>query len=87
MAEKKMKGTVKWFSARRGYGFITDEDGIDYFVHYSEIQREGFKKLFAKQNVAFEAAEDSSGRSLAKSVEILPREPEETEDTSEVQSV
>ena len=34
----KMKGTVKWFSARRGYGFITDEDGIDYFVHFSEIQ-------------------------------------------------
>ena len=74
MAEKKVKGTVKWFSARRGYGFITDEDGVDYFVHFSEIQGEGFKKLYAKQKVSFEAGEDPSGRSLAKCVEAEPRE-------------
>ena len=45
MAGKEMKGTVKWFSAKRGYGFLVDADGIDYFVHYSEIQSEGFKTL------------------------------------------
>ena len=38
MAGKEMKGTVKWFSAKRGYGFLVDADGVDYFVHYSEIQ-------------------------------------------------
>lgn len=37
MAGKEMKGTVKWFSAKRGYGFLVDADGVDYFVHYSEI--------------------------------------------------
>lgn len=69
MAEKKVKGTVKWFSARRGYGFITDEDGVDYFVHYSEIQAEGFKKLRTGQQVTFEIAEDQKGRNMAKCIQ------------------
>ena len=43
MAQKT--GIVKWFSARRGYGFIKDEKGNDLFVHFSEIQTEGFRKL------------------------------------------
>ena len=62
------KGTVKWFSARRGYGFITDEDGIDYFVHFSEIQSQGFKTLRGGHAVTFSVAEDEKGRSLAKQV-------------------
>lgn len=41
MAEKTVRGTVKWFSARRGYGFITDEGGTDYFVHFFELQMGG----------------------------------------------
>ena len=65
-------GTVKWFSARRGYGFISDETGKDYFVHYSEIQTEGFKKLVTGQQVAFETTEDEEGRELAK--EVYPQE-------------
>lgn len=69
MAGKKVKGTVKWFSARRGYGFITDEDGLDYFAHFSEIQEEGFKKLRDGQQVTFESAEDQKGRSMAKCIQ------------------
>ena len=75
----KMKGTVKWFSARRGYGFITDEDGIDYFVHFSEIQSECFETLRGGEQVLFSVSEDDKGRSLAK--QVVPAEmPEETKE-------
>ena len=40
-----LQGTVKWFSAQKGYGFIIGEDGIDYFAHFSEIQMDGYRKL------------------------------------------
>lgn len=66
MAEKT--GTVKWFSARRGYGFISDEADKDYFVHFSKIQTEGFRKLRPGQKVTFEASVDAQGRELAKEV-------------------
>ena len=39
------KGTVKWFNAEKGFGFITSEEGKDLFVHFSEIQKDGFKTL------------------------------------------
>ena len=71
----KKTGTVKWFSARRGYGFISDEVGNDYFVHFSEIQTEGFRKLKPGQQVTFETAVDEQGRELAK--EVFPEEMEE----------
>lgn len=73
MAQKT--GIVKWFSARRGYGFITDEKGNDFFVHFSEIQTEGFRKLKTGQAVTFQTEEDEQGRLLAK--EVYPTEPKE----------
>lgn len=67
---KTVNGTVKWFSARKGYGFITDAEGVDYFAHFSQIQQDGFRKLTAGQTVEFEIGDDGNGRSLA--VNIVP---------------
>ncbi len=78
----KKTGTVKWFSARRGYGFISDEAEKDYFVHFSEIQTEGFRKLKPGQQVTFETAVDVQGRELAKEVfpeDMVSGEEEELE--------
>lgn len=69
-----LKGTVKWFDVRKGYGFIADEDGIDYFVHFSEIQGEGFKRLRDGQHVSFEPGEDDKKRSVAKTVTVEEEE-------------
>lgn len=67
-----MKGTVKWFDARKGFGFITGEDGQDYFVHYSSIvQENGFKKLRQNEQVEFEAGQDENGRSVARNVSVV----------------
>lgn len=74
--ENRVKGTVKWFRAARGYGFITDEEGVDYFAHFSQIQQEGFKKLSAGQSVEFFVGEDANGRKLAR--DIIPLEKKAT---------
>lgn len=55
------QGTVKWFNASKGYGFITGEDGKDYFVHFSAITMEGFKTLEEGQNVTFDIEEGQKG--------------------------
>ena len=49
-----MKGTVKWFNNQKGYGFISDEQGSDVFVHYSGIVTDGFKSLDEGQKVEFD---------------------------------
>src|SRR5699024_10732267 len=54
-------GTVKWFNAEKGYGFIQLEEGDDVFVHYSAIQEEGFKTLEEGQEVTFEIVEGERG--------------------------
>ena len=67
----RLNGTVKWFDVRKGFGFVSDEDGMDYFVHFSEIQGEGFKRLRDGQEVTFEAGEDEKGRLVARMVEAM----------------
>ena len=53
-----MQGTVKWFNAEKGYGFIAPDDGsADVFVHYSEIQSAGFRSLEEGQKVEFEVGQ------------------------------
>ncbi|ASK34240.1 cold-shock protein [Alloalcanivorax mobilis] len=55
-------GTVKWFNNAKGYGFVRpDEGGDDLFVHYSYIQGDGYKTLYAGQNVEYECLEASKG--------------------------
>lgn len=56
-----LQGTVKWFSAEKGYGFIERESGDDVFVHFSAIQEEGFKTLNEGQKVMFEIVEGDRG--------------------------
>lgn len=62
------EGTVKWFNAAKGYGFIEQEAGGDIFVHYSAIQTDGFKTLNEGEKVEFEVAENSDGKSQAVNV-------------------
>ncbi len=58
----QQRGTVKWFNEAKGYGFITKEDGGEVFVHYSEIQANGFKTLSEGQTVSFELADGPKGQ-------------------------
>ncbi len=69
---EEVRGTVKWFNVNRGYGFITDESGTDYFVHYSAIQADGFRKLKAGQEVLFVPGGDQDSRPFATSVTPIP---------------
>ncbi len=55
------KGTVKWFNEKKGYGFITPEEGNDVFVHFSGIKGDGFKTLPEGAQVEFDITEGSKG--------------------------
>lgn len=55
------EGTVKWFSPEKGYGFIEQPDGEDLFVHFSEIQTDGFRTLNEGQPVSFDVAQGQKG--------------------------
>ena len=57
-----MNGTVKWFSAEKGYGFITTEDGQDIFAHFSQIVKDGFKTLEEGQAVTFDVVDSDKGQ-------------------------
>ena len=64
------KGQVKWFDQKKGYGFITREDGDDLFVHYSAISGDGFKTLDEGDEVEFEISQGQRGLQ-ATSVTVL----------------
>ena len=55
------RGTVKWFNAQKGFGFITAEDGTDVFVHYSALNMDGFKVVEEGQAVEFDVVDGVKG--------------------------
>lgn len=63
-------GTVKWFNDSKGFGFISQENGDDVFVHHTAIQGEGFKSLAEGDKVEFEAAKDQKGYKASKVVRL-----------------
>ena len=65
-----MKGTVKWFNNQKGYGFITDENGRDVFVHFSGLQMEGYKSIEEGAQVEFEVTEGSKGPQAVNVVKL-----------------
>ena len=61
----RTKGTVKWFNNDKGYGFISQPDGEDVFVHFSAIQTDGYKSLEEGQSVEFEVTQGPKGKQAA----------------------
>jgi CspA family cold shock protein len=65
------QGTVKWFNETRGFGFISPDDGSrDVFVHFSSIQKEGFKTLDEGQKVEYESSEGPKGPQATKTIPL-----------------
>jgi CspA family cold shock protein len=66
----RISGTVKWFNAAKGYGFIGREEGEDIFVHFSAIQMEGYRRLNKGQQVEFSIEEGPKGLQAA---DVIPQ--------------
>ncbi len=64
------EGTVKWFNDQKGFGFITQDDGSDVFVHHSAIQAEGFRTLAENDRVSYETVETPKGLQAEKVVRM-----------------
>jgi CspA family cold shock protein len=64
------EGTVKWFNDGKGFGFIEQNDGPDVFVHFSEIQDEGFKTLEEGQKVNFDVTQGQKGPQASKVIKM-----------------
>ena len=73
-----MKGTVKWFNGEKGFGFITTEEGDDVFVHFSAIQKDGFKTLADDEAVEFEVVETEKGLQAENVVSVGSEESGES---------
>lgn len=65
-----MKGRVKWFDDKRGYGFITSEAGEDVYVHYTAVVKEGYRTLKHNWRVEFDVATTNDGRIEARNVVV-----------------
>ena len=71
-----MRGTVKWFSSDKGYGFLTPEGGgRDVFVHHTSIKMSGFRSLTAGEKVEFELVDGKDGKKQAADVRRLEETP------------
>jgi cold shock protein len=68
--EERLVGTVKWFNATKGYGFIGREGGEDVFVHFSAINTEGYRKLVEGQKVEFSIEQGPKGLQAANVVPV-----------------
>ncbi len=66
-----LQGTVKWFSAEKGYGFIEQESGDDVFVHFSAIQEDGYRALNEGQKVVFEIVQGERGPQAANVQKLI----------------
>jgi CspA family cold shock protein len=65
-----MKGTVKWFNEKKGYGFINTEEGKDVFVHFSAIKGEGFRTLYEGQKVELDVEDSPKGPHAANVIVV-----------------
>lgn len=65
------QGTVKWFNAKKGYGFLSDAEGNDIFVHYSALQMDGFKELKDGESVEFEVVDGEKGSQAANVIRLV----------------
>jgi len=65
-----LKGTVKWFNDTKGFGFITQENGEDVFVHHTSIQKEGFRTLAEGERVQFEIEKTGKGPAAVNVVSL-----------------
>lgn len=66
-----MRGTTKWFNAQKGYGFITGDDGAEYFAHQTQIKMDGFKTLDAGDVVEFDVRSEEKGLAAVYIVPVL----------------
>jgi len=65
MSENRQQGTVKWFNAQKGFGFIAREGGPDVFVHHSAIQANGYRELVENERVEFDIVQGPKGLQAA----------------------
>lgn len=70
----RMTGKVKWFNESKGYGFIKQESGRDIFVHYSEIQGDGYRTLAEGETVEFETREGAKGLEATNVARVAAQE-------------
>lgn len=68
-----MRGRVKWFDDKRGYGFITTDEGTDVYVHYTAIVTDGYRTLKHNWCVDFDVVTTDDGREEARNVVVLPK--------------
>ena len=79
-------GTVKWFNDSKGYGFITQTNGADVFVHYSAIVGEGFKTLAEGQEVEFDMIDSGKGPQASNVIKVGPMPSQSNGATADVDS-